>query len=84
MTTQQDHLGRFWDDETEASADCEEWYEPTICHHGNILADCIQCDEETDARGGLDKCLNCGGYKYGDQLDKDQVCIKPCRNPNEY
>lgn len=97
MTIQQDHLGRFWDDnllenpETNGQkADFEQqmyndnYYEPLICHHGREMANCEKCDEETEARGGLDKCLNCGRYKYGDQLNEDQVCIKPCKNPNEY
>lgn len=64
--------------------DTYERWEPIICHHGREMAECSSCDAETEARGGLDKCLNCGGYKYGDQLNSDQVCIKPCRNPNEY
>lgn len=62
----------------------EYHWEPAICHHGNILMDCSKCEAEMDARGGIEKCLNCGQIKYGDQLNKDQVCIRPCRNPNEY
>lgn len=69
---------------TEEYNDYIEDYNPIICHHGNRMADCLQCDAEIDARGGIDKCLNCGGYKYGDQLNEDQVCKKGCRNPNEY
>lgn len=49
---------------------------------------CENCSDETDneieANGGLDKCLNCGKYKYGNQLNKDQVCKIGCRNPQEY
>lgn len=49
---------------------------------------CEQCshevDDEIESRGGIDKCMNCGRYMYGDQLNKYQVCIRPCRNPNEY
>lgn len=57
---------------------------PIICHHRNLLADCRECDKEMDEQGGIEKCLNCGRIKYGNQLDKDQVCITSCRNPNEY
>lgn len=61
--------------------DEETYYELHMCHHGNILADCVECDEEI---GEIDKCLNCGRYKGSDQLNQDQVCKIPCRNPNEY
>jgi hypothetical protein len=63
--------------------DYDDYVENT-CHHGNPLAECDKCDEETEQRGGIDKCLNCGRYKFGDQLNQDQCCIKRCRNPNEY
>lgn len=58
--------------------------QPIICQHGDELAHCERCDEEIEAQGGIDKCLNCGRYKYGNQLDKDQVCKIGCVNPNEY
>lgn len=60
---------------------------PVFCVHGYVEGDCVQCDQEddyTNKRGGIDKCLNCGRYMYGDMLTRDQVCATPCRNPNEY
>lgn len=54
------------------------------CHHGNSYSDCDECDAEINEAGGIDKCLNCGRYKSGNQLNKDQVCKLGCRNPNEY
>lgn len=63
-------------------------YDYATCDHGvykgYLGGYCKECDAYEDKRGGLDKCLNCGKYKYGDQLDKNQVCILRCRNPNEY
>jgi hypothetical protein len=57
-----------------------------VCYHG--FFDCEQCqkqeDELIEANGGIDKCMNCGKYKYGNQLNKDQVCKIGCRNPMEY
>jgi hypothetical protein len=42
-------------------------------------------DEYIESRGGIDKCMNCGKYKYNDELSyPDQTCIKGCVNPNEY
>ena len=67
--------------------DWDEWDYATCDHgvyKGLVGGYCKACDEYEEQRGGLDKCLNCGRYKWGDQLDKDQVCIRPCRNPNEY
>ena len=59
-----------------------------ICPHGiykgHIGGYCDLCDKEEEENGGIDKCLNCGQYKWGKELDKYQVCIKPCINPNEY
>lgn len=69
-------MSRFRDD--------DNYWEPARCHHGNILMDCSDCEDEIDAHGGIEKCLICGRIKYGDQLNEDQVCIKPCVNPNEY
>lgn len=43
-----------------------------------------EVDEYIASRGDIDKCMNCGRYKYGDQLNAFQVCIKGCVNPNEY
>lgn len=54
------------------------------CHHGNIASECSDCDEEINEQGGIDKCMNCGRYKFGNQLNRDQVCKKGCVNPNEY
>ena len=59
-------------------------YDDRFCHHRNWAMDCELCDEELESRGGIDKCLNCGAYKYGDELNADQVCKIPCRNPNEW
>ena len=64
--------------------DFDSFYESTLCHHHNPISDCSKCDAEMDARGGIEKCLNCGRIKYGDQLNQDQVCIRPCKNPAEY
>jgi len=59
-----------------------------LCRHNQISHQCKICeaefDELADTMGGIEKCLNCGRIKWGNQLNKDQVCIKPCRNPNEY
>jgi len=59
-----------------------------VCHHGiykgYLGGYCPKCDKEEEDNGGLDKCLNCGQYKWGNQLGENQCCIKPCRNPNEY
>lgn len=41
-------------------------------------------DDEDDDDMDIDKCLNCGRYKSGWQLDEYQCCKIPCRNPNEY
>lgn len=44
-----------------------------------------ELDDYVNSRGGIDKCMVCGRYKYGDELTGGyQHCIKPCRNPNEY
>lgn len=57
-----------------------------ICRHGNIGGRCDECDDDYEeySRGGIDKCLNCGKYKFNDQLNEDQCCKKGCINPNEY
>lgn len=62
--------------------DDQDDYQPYVCKHG-LEFQCDECDDELDSMH-IDKCLNCGRYKSSDQLNKDQVCIKPCRNPNEY
>ena len=58
------------------------------CGHGyDIDSNCPECnilDDEIESSGGIDKCLNCGRYKSGNQLNKDQICSKGCQNPNEY
>jgi hypothetical protein len=45
---------------------------------------CEACDIEEEKNGGIDKCLNCGRYKWGNQLNKNQCCKTGCINPNEY
>ena len=51
------------------------------CRHGYDIDSCEQCDLDTE---DIDKCLNCGRYKSGWQLNEDQCCRIGCRNPNEY
>ena len=64
--------------------DAEDEYGRYTCHHG-FIGDCDECDDEINARGGIDKCMCCGRYKYNDELTyPGQVCIKKCVNPNEY
>lgn len=55
-----------------------------FCSHGNPIDKCEACDWELEQNGGIDKCLNCGKYKSGNSLNKDQVCKAGCVNPNEY
>lgn len=51
----------------------------------SMCEDCARvCDELEEENGGMDKCMCCGRYKYGNQLNAFQVCIKGCVNPNEY
>lgn len=68
--------------------DDNDWEDYATCHHGiykgYVGGFCNDCDKEEEERGGLDKCLNCGRYCYGDQLNEHQIHIKPCKNPNEY
>lgn len=59
-------------------------YSSGCCRHMNPYDECDECDAIIEENGGIDKCLNCGRYKSGNQLNRDQVCIKGCRNPNEY
>jgi len=59
-------------------------YDDNSCHHGNAYSDCDECDAEIEEQGGIDKCMNCGRYRYGNQLSAFQVCIRACSNPNEY
>lgn len=61
-------------------------YEPYSCRHGvfGFESACEECDAILEENGGTDKCLNCGRYKAGNQLNRDQVCTKGCVNPNEY
>lgn len=56
--------------------ECDDW-----CRHGYHFDDCDECNDDCM---DIDKCLNCGRYKSGSQLDKWQCCIKGCVNPNEY
>lgn len=58
-----------------------------FCRHGYRHFCCRSCDEADDfieSKGGIDKCLNCGRYRYGDQLTREQVCLARCVNPAEY
>lgn len=61
--------------------DFDDW---KLCEHGNRSGECTACDAYEESMGGIDKCLNCGRYQWGKKLNKDQCCIKQCRNPNEY
>jgi len=54
-----------------------------FCRHGYPEHDCAECEAEIEADGGIEKCLNCGRYKSGNQLNEHQVCKHGCRNPNE-
>jgi hypothetical protein len=59
----------------------------SFCTHGRVEGDCAACDEDdayVESCGGIDKCLTCGRYKYGDQLNSMQSCANGCVNPNEY
>lgn len=56
----------------------------SFCRHGYKADQCDECDAIIEADGGIDKCLNCGRYKSGNQLNKDQCCKRGCVNPNEY
>lgn len=67
--------------------DIDDWDYATCPHgvyKGLLGGECKECDEYEEKRGGLDQCLRCGRYAWGDQLDKDQCHIKPCKNPAEY
>lgn len=68
----------------DASDDFDDLYDDWI-HPGLSDEDQEKADEYIDSRGGIDKCMCCGRYKYNDELTyPDQVCIKGCVNPNEY
>ena len=58
-------------------------YTPYTCMHG-MGDNCDDCDAILEACGGTDKCLNCGRYKAGSKLNKDQMCKAGCINPAEY
>lgn len=74
----------FEDFEAESEIEEDEGFYQRWCRHGCDAGECEACDDEIEAEGGIDKCLNCGRYKSGNQLNRDQVCKIPCRNPNEY
>jgi len=61
-----------------------EYTEDSFCHHGYLADECDECDAILEANGGVDKCLNCGRYKAGKQLNRWQCCARGCVNPNEY
>ena len=51
----------------------------------SMCEECAElCDAQAEENGGIDKCMNCGKYKYGNQLNAFQVCIRACRNSAEY
>lgn len=83
MSNHDDDDFEDFDDQDEIVEEDDGFYQ-RWCHHGCDAGDCEACDEEIEAAGGIDKCLNCGRYKSGNQLNRDQVCKIPCRNPNEY
>lgn len=56
----------------------------SFCRHGYKYDQCDECDAIIEADGGIDKCLNCGRYKSGNQLNENQCCKRGCVNPNEY
>jgi hypothetical protein len=64
----------------------DEDYFELFCHHDQLRGQCEYCAREEDEmyERGIEKCLNCGKIKFADQLDANQICIKPCVNPNEY
>lgn len=67
----------------DASNDFDDLYEDWM----NPISDEEREEEDAyiDSRGGIDKCMCCGRYKYNDELTyPDQTCIKGCVNPNEY
>lgn len=72
----------------EYNADTLEEWDYATCEHGVykglVGGFCSACDAYEESRGGLDKCLNCGRYTWGDELGADQTCKKGCVNPNEY
>lgn len=70
-------------------------FDDSIIDDDEVFDDSVIDDDETrarqerdemyaESRGGVERCLNCGRYKYGDQLDKYSVCLAPCRNPREF
>lgn len=63
----------------DASDDFDELYSSSYDYEDEYV------EEYIDSRGGIDKCMNCGRYKYNDELSyPGQTCIKGCVNPNEY
>lgn len=79
-----DDFGNDYSDQDDDSSGPYEPYIPYSCKHGIEGDNCPDCDDEIESAGGIDKCLNCGRYKSGNSLTKDQVCKIPCQNPNEY
>lgn len=59
---------------------------PLYTERGQLLLEDLTDWEQSqlDDNIEIDKCLNCGRYRATDKLNKDQVCLIPCRNPNEY
>lgn len=44
-----------------------------------------EAEAYVNSRGGINKCMCCGKYKYNDELTyPGQTCIKGCVNPNEF
>ena len=91
MTRDNPDYGEYWPDEDDSDIQSDNFtsmdddYSIFTCHHGFAPAsECEDCDAEINEDGGMDKCLNCGRYKTGNQLNADQVCKRGCVNPNEY
>lgn len=62
----------------------DDEYGDYLCMHMNQSSHCEECDAYIESRGDIDKCMNCGKYVYGDELNENQICIVGCKNPNEY
>jgi len=80
------YVHQYQDSDSDSNID-DDSYPKGFCQHGYRYADCAACDaldDEIESKGGIDKCLCCGKYKYGNSLNAFQQCIKGCRNPNEY
>jgi hypothetical protein len=79
---------QYYDSDDDGNYGCYSCGALTFIYAQGSEDTCEQCarimDAAIEADGGIDKCLNCGRYKSGNSLNKDQVCKISCRNPNEY